>query len=254
MLQAKGDLLAFLVDIQNDHFDLVVDLQHVAWVVDPAPGHIGDVQKAIDTTQVDERAEVGNVLDGTCAELIDLDFREKPFLLIFAGHLDQLPTADHDVATAFVDLQDHTLDHLANEILNIWRTADVDLAGRQEHVYADIDQQTTLDLTVDDTFHHIAFMMLGDDIFPGSHTQGFAAGETDFAGLVFHVLKQDFHFVAWLGWLFVFPLVERNQTFSLKADVHDHAVAIDFNHSASDNRANVKARAAKLQLVHARGI
>jgi hypothetical protein len=41
----------------------LVDLDHVGRVVDPAPGHVGDVQQAVDAAEVDERAEVGDVLD-----------------------------------------------------------------------------------------------------------------------------------------------------------------------------------------------
>jgi hypothetical protein len=35
----------------------------ISRVVDAAPGHVGDVQQAVDAAEVDERAEVGDVLD-----------------------------------------------------------------------------------------------------------------------------------------------------------------------------------------------
>ena len=40
---------------------------------DAAPGHVGDVQQAVDAAQVDERAVVGDVLDEA---VDDLAFRE----------------------------------------------------------------------------------------------------------------------------------------------------------------------------------
>ena len=38
------------------------------------PAHIGDVQQTIDTAQVDERTEVGDVLDHTFADLANFQF------------------------------------------------------------------------------------------------------------------------------------------------------------------------------------
>ena len=42
-------------------------------MVDAAPAHVGDVQQAVDAAQVDERAELGDVLDDALAELADLE-------------------------------------------------------------------------------------------------------------------------------------------------------------------------------------
>ena len=149
LLEAQGDLLAVLVDVQDHHLDLVVDLEHVAGVVDPAPAHVGDVQQAVDAAQVDERAEVGDVLDRPLADLADGDLLEQLLLLVFAGDLDQLAAADDDVPPALVDLEDHALDLLIDVIGDVGRAADVDLAGGQEDVDADIDQQPALDLAGD---------------------------------------------------------------------------------------------------------
>jgi hypothetical protein len=44
LLQAERDLLAILVDVQDHDLDLVVDLEHVVGVIDPAPAHVGNVQ------------------------------------------------------------------------------------------------------------------------------------------------------------------------------------------------------------------
>ena len=77
LLEAQGDFFFFLVHVEDDHFDFLVKLDHVAGVVDAAPGHVGDVEQAIDAAQVDERAEVGDVLDGALAGLADGDFAKN---------------------------------------------------------------------------------------------------------------------------------------------------------------------------------
>ena len=85
LLEAQRDLFAVLVDVQDHDLDLVVDLEHVAGMVDPAPAHVGDVQQAVDAAQVDERAEVGDVLDRALADLADLDLLEELLLLLSRG-------------------------------------------------------------------------------------------------------------------------------------------------------------------------
>ncbi len=70
------------------------------------------------------------------------------FAIFFALLFDQRPTADHDVATSLVDLEHFTLNHSTDEVSDIVRTTNVDLASWQEHVHTDIDQQTTLILRV----------------------------------------------------------------------------------------------------------
>ena len=62
-------------------------------------------------------------------------------LLLGPFGLDQRPAADDDVAPRFVDLEHDALNRAADVIADIGRTANIDLAGRQKHVDADIDQQ-----------------------------------------------------------------------------------------------------------------
>jgi hypothetical protein len=48
-------------------------------VTDAVPAHIGDVEQAVDAAQVDERAEFGDVLDDTLADLADFQFLKQRF-------------------------------------------------------------------------------------------------------------------------------------------------------------------------------
>jgi hypothetical protein len=97
LLEAESDALAVLVDAQHDHLDLLVELDHLARVVDAAPGHVGDVQQAVDAAEVDEHAEVGDVLDRCPCDLTVLDVGEQRLLLLLALFLEQLAPADDDV-------------------------------------------------------------------------------------------------------------------------------------------------------------
>ena len=110
LLQAQGDLFLLAVDVQDLHFDFLVDRHHLRRMADAAPAHVGDVQQAVDAAQVDERAEVGDVLDHALAELADFELLEQLRLLLGPLGLDQAAAADDDVAACFVDLEHEALD------------------------------------------------------------------------------------------------------------------------------------------------
>ena len=82
LLQAQGDLFLLVVDVQDLHFDFLVDGDHLRGMVDAAPAHVGDVQQAVDAAQVDERAELGDVLDHALAELADFQLGQQLGLLL----------------------------------------------------------------------------------------------------------------------------------------------------------------------------
>ena len=63
LLQAERNALFFAVDVEHEHFDFLANLEHFARVVEAAPAHVGDVEQAVEAVEVDERAEVGDVLD-----------------------------------------------------------------------------------------------------------------------------------------------------------------------------------------------
>ena len=61
LLHAKRNTLGFEIDPQHLHFHRVTHIDDVAWVIDAPPGHVGDMQKAVDAAQVDKGAIIGNV-------------------------------------------------------------------------------------------------------------------------------------------------------------------------------------------------
>ena len=109
LLQAQGDLLLLVIDVQDLDLDFLVDGHHLGGMVDAAPAHVGDVQQAVDPAQVDERAEVGDVLDHALAAMADFQLGEQLGLLFRPLGLDQGPAADDDVAPRLVDLQHQRL-------------------------------------------------------------------------------------------------------------------------------------------------
>ena len=69
LLHAERDALRLRVDADDLHLHRVADVEDLGRVVDAAPGHVGDVQQAVDAAQIDEGAVVGDVLDETVDDL-----------------------------------------------------------------------------------------------------------------------------------------------------------------------------------------
>ena len=111
-----------------------------------APGHIGDVQQAIHTIEINECAEVGDVFHGADDAVAHVHaFHE--FLSLFAALLlDHFAPAEHNVFAVVIELNDLEIVGVANELPQIFWRNDVDLRRRQKRLNADIHHQAA--------FHH----------------------------------------------------------------------------------------------------
>src|ERR1035438_10344276 len=115
----------------------------------PSPGHVGDVQQAVQAAEIDERAVLGHVLDhaahhrtlhqvGERDVLAGVDF---VFQQNFAGH--------HNVAATTIELDDADFDVLAFESIQIPHRLHVHLGTGEEGAHSEIHGQPALD-----AFHH----------------------------------------------------------------------------------------------------
>src|SRR6185369_394105 len=119
LLQTQADALGFGVVLEHLDGDLVADLEHFTGVIDATPGHVRDVQQAIDTAEVDERAVLGEVLDGAGHDHALFEGLQRLRLQLIALTLEQDAAAQHDVAALLVELDDLELIRLANQLLEV---------------------------------------------------------------------------------------------------------------------------------------
>src|SRR6266571_3264682 len=106
LADAEGNLLLFTVDAQHDGLDLLIGLENFRRMADPAPAHVGDVEQPIQTVEVDERAEVGDVLDGALADVARRHFGEELLPPFGALLFDQLASRKDDILALLIDF-DH---------------------------------------------------------------------------------------------------------------------------------------------------
>ena len=117
------------VDVEDHDLDLLADFQHFLRVRDATPGHIGDMEESVHAAEVDERAEIGDVLDFALTELADLHFLQELSAHILAGFFEEFAAGNDDVVAFLVDLEDLEIVFLVDEVVDVLDGADVDLDG-----------------------------------------------------------------------------------------------------------------------------
>ena len=220
LLETEGDALTVEVDAEHLDLEFLLELDHLRGVVDPAPGHVGDVEQAVDTAEVDEHTEVGDVLDRTGADLALLDVLEEGLLLLLTLLFEELPARHDDVHALRVDLDDPGADGLVDEVGDVVRTTQRHLAGGQEDVDAlHVHEQAALDLALDDTLDLVALLVLLGDVLPGAEAIGAALREHRHVVLV-EALEVDLEGLTRDGQGLA-ELVEGDLSLGLAPDVHD---------------------------------
>src|SRR5262249_6514376 len=148
---------------------------------------------------------------------------QELLLHLLALVLQQLAPRYDDVTPRLVDLEDLALDAAADVVADVGRTADVHLAGGQEDVDADVDEQAALDLAGDHAADDIALLVPVDDRLPLLLPFGLPVRQHDRARLVLDRFEEDLHLIAGLRdddlvESLVIPLSERNDALGLVAN------------------------------------
>ena len=83
----------------------------------PAPSHIRDVEQAVHTIEIDECPEIGQVLNAATNNVAHLHTFEE-FLTLLASFLfDQFTSAQDDIFSVVVNLNDLEVVSVADELL-----------------------------------------------------------------------------------------------------------------------------------------
>ncbi len=242
LLEAERDALLVFVELENLDLDLIADVDQIARMRESAPGHIGDVQQAVDPTQVDESAVVGEVLHGARQDhaLFEVlqGLRAADRLLF----LEDLFARDDDVAALLVQLDNADLNGLTDPGVEIAHRAQLQLRAGQERLNADVDREATLHAT-----HHRAgdrrlFVVRLLHRVPHAQPLGFFVAK-QVAAFRLLALDHDVDTVARLQLRLagvVDNLFDGNETFGLHADVDNHMLVRQLDDRAGDDRAVVE--------------
>ena len=208
---------------------------------DAAPAHVGDVQQAVQPVEVDERTEVGEVLDGALADVARGHLTEELATALGALSFNQLTAGEDHVAAVLVNLNDLELKNVAHERGEILGGNHVDLRRRQERLDADVDEQPALDDGLDLAGDGAALLADGLDAVPVLFELGLLVRQDDHAFLVFELLDEHINLVAHFHGLGVHEFAAGDDALGLVADVHKDFLAADFDDDAFDDFARGKA-------------
>lgn len=255
MLQAQRNAVLLGVELQDLGGQFLTNRHHFGRVTDTAPCHVGDVQQAVDTTQVHEGTVFGDVLDHA---LNDRAFAQRFHQLgaLFAHRSFHHSTArQHDVVALAVQLDDLELHGLAFERRHVLDRARIEQRARQEGTDA-VDQngQAALDLAIDGTGHEVARLQCGFQRQPRGQTLGLVARQDGVAVAVFDGVNRHRHEVAHLDFdlaLVVAELVDGHIGLGLQAGVNHHEVVFDGHHLGGDDFA--RAHVGTLQRLFKKG-
>src|SRR6266850_2686017 len=216
-------------------------------MTDAAPGHVGDVEEAVEAVEINERAEVGDVLDGAFADVARHHLGEQ-FLAPFVAFLfNQLPTGEDDVLALLIDLNDLKFVGVGDVLLKVLGRDDVDLRGGKKRLDANVDEQAAFDHGFDFAGNGAAFVANGQDFVPVLLKLGLFLGQDDHAVLVFEFFDEDIYCVADLDGLDVFEFAGGDRAFALVANIHEDFLGTNFYDGTFDDFACSKAFITLLQ-------
>ena len=166
LLQAECDTLLLLVEVEYHHVDLVVEVYYLVRIAYAAPRKVGDVNQSVYASQVYEYAIRSDVLDGSFQDLSLLQLADDFLALLLQLSLDESLVGDNHVAELLVDFHYLELHGLAHEDIVIPDGVYVDLATRQEGLYAKyVYDHATLGAALDVSLYNLLlFQSLVDTI------------------------------------------------------------------------------------------
>ncbi len=223
LLEAQRDPFPVPIHVQHLHVQLFADIHHLGGVSHTAPGHVGDVKESVQPAQIDERAEVGDVLDHPLSDLAQKELLDQCRPLLLPLPLQDDPAGDHDVAATLVQLDDLEVVALSKEVLDVRDPAQSDLGPREEGVHAhEIHGDAAFDLPDQHAFHRSVGLVGLLDLLPDPEEVGLLLGENDHTFLVLQALQEDLHLLVGLDLLRVLELVLGNRALALEAKVQNH--------------------------------
>src|SRR5271166_393650 len=180
LLKAQRYTLLFAIELENLHLNLVAHLHEVARMGQASPGHIGDVQQAVNAAEINERAVVGQVLHRAGNNAVFLQMLQGLVALLRLLFLQQLLARRHDVAALLVQLDDANFNVVALHPVQVADGAQIDLrAGEEGARSQDVNRQPPLD-AINNAGRYRSLVIEGLlNLIPSAEALRFLVGEID---------------------------------------------------------------------------
>src|SRR5450631_1262524 len=238
LFKAERDALLVLVVLQDLHLNLVADVDQVARVRQTSPRHVGNVQQTVDSTHINERTVLGQVLDDAGEDATFFEVFEGFAALLVLLFFQKLLARDHDVAALLVELDDGDFHRLALHAVQIADRTQVHLRAGQEGARAlNIDGQAALDAFHDDALDRLLLVVSALNLVPRAQPLRFQVREVDVALFGMALLAQNVDLGAGLELrlaLVIENFRKRHHAFGFRPDIDDDVGRGQFHHGALD--------------------
>ena len=193
LLQAEGDTLLLVVEVEDNNVELLVQFHNLVRVVYATPRKVCDVDQAVYAAKVDEYTVRSDVLDSSFQYLTFFQFGDD-FFLLFQFSFDKSLVRYNNVFEFLVNFNHFEFHCFANEYIIVADRFNVDLRTRQEcfdseYVYDHTTLCAALDVTLDD------FVVLESlvDAVPAACSACFLVREDQLTLFVFLVFDEYFN-------------------------------------------------------------
>ena len=197
LLEAQRNAARLRVEVGYQNLQRLAYFHDLGRVVDAAPGEVRDVQQAVQAVQVDEGAEVGNVLNLALQNRSYLYGFQEALSLLFPFFQQQRLAGKDDIPPALVDFNNFHAEALADVRLEVAHRPQVQLGGRKERLDADVDDETAADAVDYPTLDVAARFVNVAHLVPGAVEVGLLLREDDDAVLILLLLQVNIYPVSY---------------------------------------------------------
>ena len=199
LLQTQSNALLFLVEIEDNNVELLVGLYDVGRIAYAAPREVGNVDKTIHSTEVDEYTVGGDVLNSTLKYLTLLKLSNDFLALLLKLGLDECLVRYNNVLVLLVDFHNLELHSLVDKHVVVADGLHVDLAARQESLDAKyINDHTALSATLDVTLNDFIVFKRLINALPTLSSASLLMRKHQLALVVLLILNKHLNGVAYL--------------------------------------------------------
>ena len=89
LLQTEGDAFLFVIEVDDNDVDLLVESYNLVWIAYASPREVRDVDESVYAAEIDEYSVGGDILNGSLKNLTFLKATDDFFLLCFKLSLDK---------------------------------------------------------------------------------------------------------------------------------------------------------------------
>src|SRR6185312_3591647 len=242
LLKSEGNALLVLIEFEDLHLNFIAHVDQIAGVGEAAPAHVGDVQQAIDSAEVDESAVIGEILNGAGEDGVFAEVLHGGGALVVEFVLEDFLAADDDIASFFVELDDSDIQLLAEVAVEIAHGADFKLRAGQKCLDADVDSQPAFHSAYDSALDGSLFISCFFNGIPDAKPlRALVADQV--AALGFLALDHDLNNVAGIeldGAGMIGDLIEWDEPLRLQADINHQVLVCLLNDGAGNQLVAVR--------------